>query len=121
VNIVLWVLQVPLALHTLMGAVWKFRNSDRVVPSLGSIPRKAWLVLCVFELLCSLGLLLPALTPSLAILAPIGAACIGAEMLLFCAVHLQSGATRHGPVAYWLVVAVLCAVVVYGRLVPVVI
>ena len=115
-NIVLWVLQVLLALHTAMGAIWKFKSSDRVVPSLGAIPRKAWLVFCVVELICSLGLVLPAVAASLAISAPIAAAAIGAEMLLFCGVHLRSGATKHGPMIYWLVVAVLCAVVVYGRL-----
>lgn len=116
-NIVLWVLQILLALHTAMGAVWKFRNSDRVVPSLQAIPRKAWLVISVLELFCSLGLVLPALAVSLGILAPIAAACIGAEMLLFCGVHISSGATKHGPMAYWLVVAVLCAVTAYGRFV----
>ena len=113
-NIVLWVLQILLALHTAMGAVWKFRNSDRVAPSLGAIPRQAWLVLCVLELLWSLALVLPVIA-ALAVLAPIAAACIGAEMLFFCGVHLRSGATQHGPMVYWLVVAALCAVIVYGR------
>lgn len=116
-NIVLWVLQVLLALHTAMGAVWKFRNSDRVVPSLGAISRKAWLGISVFELLCSLALILTALGAPLAILAPIAATCIGAEMLLFCGVHLSSGATKHGPMVYWLAVAALCALVAYGRFV----
>ena len=115
-NIVLWVLQALLALHTAMGAVWKLKNSDRVVPSLGAIPRKAWLAVCVFELLCSVGLVLPAVAASLGIAAPVAAAGIGAEMLLFCGVHLRSGATKHGPMAYWLVVTALCVVVVYGRL-----
>ncbi|HEV2109835.1 MAG TPA: DoxX family protein [Gammaproteobacteria bacterium] len=116
-NILLWALQILLALHTAMGAVWKFRNSDRVVPSLQAIPRKAWLGISGFELLCSLGLVLPALGASLGILAPIAAACIGAEMLLFCGVHVASGATKHGPMVYWLVVAVVCAFVAYGRFV----
>ncbi len=120
-NIVLWALQILLALHTVMGAVWKLKHSDRVAPSLGAIPRKVWMVLCVLEFLLSLGLVLPALGASLAILAPIAAAAIGAEMLVFCGVHISSGATKHGPMVYWLVVAVLCAVIVYGRavLVPV--
>ena len=116
-NILLWVLQILLALHTSMGAVWKFSHSERAVPSLKAIPHGAWLAMSIFELLCSVALILPALSSPLAILAPIAAACIGAEMLLFCGVHLQSGETKHGPVMYWLVVAALCAFVAYGRLV----
>lgn len=115
-NIVLWVLQILLALHTLVGAVWKFKNSDRVVPSVRSIPRKGWLALGSFELLCSLGLVLPMVAAPLAMIVPLAAAGVGADMLLLCGVHLRSGATRHGPMVYWLVVAALCAVIVVGRL-----
>ena len=116
-NIVLWVLQILLALHTLVGAVWKFRSSDRVVPSLREIPRKVWLGLSSFEILCSLGLVFPMVAAPLAMIVPLAAAGVGAEMLLLCGVHLRSGATRHGPMVYWLVVAALCAVIIVGRLV----
>ena len=44
-NILLWVLQILLALHTAMGAVWKFSNSEQTVPSLKAIPHGAWLTL----------------------------------------------------------------------------
>jgi len=116
-NIILWVLQVLLALHTIMGAVWKFSHSEQTVPSLGAIPHRAWLGLSVFELLCSLGLILPALSASLGILAPVAAAAIAAEMLLFTGVHVRSGATKHGQVIYWIVVAAICAFIAYGRFV----
>jgi len=116
-NILLWVLQVLLALHTVMGAVWKFSHSEQSVPSLGAIPHGAWLGLSVFELLCSLGLLLPALLAPLAILAPVAAVGIAAEMLFFTGVHVGSGATKHGQMIYWLVVAALCAFIAYGRFV----
>ncbi len=106
-NIFLWVLQVLLALHTAMGAVWKFSNSEQTVPSLKAIPHKVWLAMSVLEILCSLGLILPALGDSLAILAPIAAVCIAAEMLLFCGLHFRSGGASNGPVIYWLVVAAL--------------
>jgi hypothetical protein len=82
-NILLWVLQILLALHTTMGAVWKFSNSERTVPSLKAIPHGVWLAMSVFDLLWSVALILPALNKPLAILAPIAAACIAAEMLLF--------------------------------------
>ena len=116
-NILLWGLQVLLALHTVVGAVWKFSNSEQVVPSLQVIPHEAWLAMAVLELLCSLGLVLPALNKSLAILAPVAAVCIALEMLLFCGLHLRSGDGTYGHVTYWLVVATVCAFIAYGRFV----
>jgi hypothetical protein len=116
-NILLWVLQILLALHTTMGAVWKFSHSEQTVPSLNSIPHGVWLAMSVFELLFSLALILPALHKPLAILAPIAAACIAAEMLLFCAVHVYSGNPARGPMIYWLVVAAICSFIAYGRFV----
>jgi len=53
----------------------------------------------------------------LAILAPVAAACIAAEMLLFTGLHLHSGNAEHGQMIYWLVVAALCASLAYGRFV----
>lgn len=116
-NILLWVLQILLALHTAVGAIWKFSNPAQAMPSLSAIPPSVWLGMSVFELLCSLALILPAFNKSLAILAPVAAACIGVEMLLFTALHIYSGSADYGPVMYWLVVAVICAFVTYGRLV----
>jgi hypothetical protein len=116
-HILLWVLQILIALHTAIGAVWKFSNSEQAVPSLKAIPHGVWLALGVFELLCSLGLVVPAISKPLAILAPIAAVCIAAEMLLFCGLHLRSGDTKYGPMIYWLVVAAICAFLAYGRFV----
>lgn len=116
-NVLLWVLQVLLALHTAMGAAWKLSNSEQSVPSLRAIPHGAWLSLSVLELLVGVALILPAFVESLGILAPVGAAVIAAEMLLFSAVHIRSSDTNRGPMIYWLVVAALCVLVAYGRFV----
>ncbi len=116
-NILLWVLQILLALHTIMGAVWKFSNSEQTVGSLKTIPHGIWQALIVIELLCSLGLILPALNKHLAILAPIAAICIAAEMLLFAGTNIFSGDPDNGKMMYWLVVAVFCAFIAYGRFV----
>jgi len=116
-NILLWVLQALLAVHTLTGAVWKLANPSQTVPSLAAIPHGAWLGMSVVEVLCGLCLVLPAWRKVPALLAPVAAACIGAEMLLMSAVHLASGSSAHAELTYWLVVAVLCAFIVYGRLV----
>jgi hypothetical protein len=114
----LWVLQVVLALHTGVGAVWKVSHSaGQTMPSLDAIPHGIWLALIPIELLCSLGLVLPAFHKPLALAAPIAATCVAAEMLLFCGVHLASGATNPGPMTYWLVVAALGGFIAYGRFV----
>ncbi len=116
-NLALWIFQVLLAFHTLMGAVWKLSNSEQAVPSLSAIPHGAWLTLSVVEMLCSVGLIVPAFYKPLAVLAPIAALCVAAEMLLFSGVHLAAGETKHGPMIYWLVVAAVCALIAYGRFV----
>jgi hypothetical protein len=116
-NILLWVLQILLALHTIVGAVWKFSNSEQTVPSLQTIPHGIWLAMSIIELLCALALILPALKKRLATLAPIAAACIAAEMLLFCGLDVFSGNPDYGHIIYWLVVAVVSAFIAYGRFV----
>jgi hypothetical protein len=115
VNILLWILQILLALHTAIGAVWKFSNPEQTVPSLKAIPHGVWLGMSVIELLCSVCLILPALYKPLAILAPIAAVVIAVEMLLFCGLHLAAGDPNYGPMIYWLVVAAFCAFIAYGR------
>lgn len=116
-NIALWVLQVLLALHTVMGAVWKFSNSEQTVPSLSAIPHGAWLALSVVEFALAAALVLPLVNKRLGRLAPLGAAGVAAEMLVFCAVFLVAGAHTYGELVYWLVVAGFCAFIMYGRLV----
>lgn len=117
-NILLWVLQILLALHTAIGAVWKFSHSAaQTMPSLGAIPHAGWIAMSVVELVCAACLVLPIFNKSLAVLAPVAAIVIAAEMLLFCGLHLASGSGERGPIVYWLVVALVCAFVAYGRLV----
>ncbi len=85
------------------------------MPTLKAIPSGVWLSMSVLELLCALALILPAFNKPLAILAPIAAACIAAEMLLFSGLHIYSGETNYSPMMYWLVVAAICAFIAYGR------
>lgn len=114
-NVTLWILQCLLALHTLAGAMWKLFNSEQTVPSLKAIPHGLWMGLIGFEVLCGIGLVLPAFSKRLGSAAPIAAVGIVAEMLLYSGVHLSSGSTASGELVYWLVVAAICAFVAYGR------
>jgi len=106
-----------LALHTAVGAIWKSSNSERSMPSLAAIPHGVWVSLVGVELLCAIALVVPLFEKRAAGLAPIAAAIVGAEMIYFSGVHLASGSTKIGTVIYWIVVAAVCAFIVYGRLV----
>jgi DoxX-like protein len=116
-NVFLWVLQVLLALHSFAGAMWKFFNSEQAVPSLKALPHGVWLALSAFEILCGIGLILPAFNQRLSILASIAALGIAAEMALFSGLNVTSGSADPGEMIYWLVVAAVCAFIAYGRLV----
>ncbi len=113
-NILLWVLQISLALHTAAGAIWKFSNSEQTVAALRVIPHGVWLSLGVLELLCTLGLVLPFIK-NLGILAPIAAAIIAAEMLFYCGISIFSGPLEYNHLIYWLVVAAVSGFIVFGR------
>ncbi len=112
-NALLWILQVVLALHTVAGAMWKFAGKTN--PSLAAIPHGIWQAMIVVELLCAVALILPAFKKSLGRLAPMAAAVLAAEMLIFTAAHLASGHAVPGEIGYWLVVAAICGFVAYGR------
>ena len=115
-NILLWVLQILLALHTAIGAIWKFSNPAQTVPSLEAIPHGVWLAMGVVELLCSLGLVLPVFSKRLGILVPVAAIYIVAEMLLYCGLNIFSVNPDYNHVIYWLVVAAFSGFIAWGRL-----
>lgn len=114
-SIFLWILQGLLALHTAIGAGWKLFNSEQFIPTLSAIPHGVWMLLIPFELICGVGLVLPAIAPSLGWLVPLAAIGIAVEMLVFSGVHLQAGAEGNGPMFYWLGVAAVCAIIAVGR------
>jgi len=115
-NILLWSLQALLALHTTMGAVWKWSHSaTETMPSLGAIPNGAWISLSGLEFLLCICLVLPAFRKSLANLAPVAALCIAGEMLLFTIIHLLSSPQDLSSVFYWMTVLAVCIFIAYGR------
>jgi hypothetical protein len=115
-NILLWTLQILLALHTIAGGLWKFSQSvGAAVPSLAAIPQGLWVTLGVIELLAAVALIVPIFNKGWGGLVPLAALFIVAEMLLFTIVHLASGNKFNGQPIYWLVVAVVAAFIAYGR------
>lgn len=115
-NIFLWVLQGLIAVHTAIGAVWKFSHSpEQTMPSLKAIPPGIWLAMSGLEILISLCLIAPVLSKTLWILVPVAASLIVLEMFVFTGFHIFSGNKSFGPIMYWLVIAALSALIAYGR------
>jgi hypothetical protein len=116
-NILLWVLQVLTALLYGSSGVMKVFMFDKVshdVPSFGALPRGAWMILGILELVCTVGLIVPAAfhwMPSLTILA---ATVLAVESLVFVGVHVKYREVT--PMILSGVLGLLMAFVAYGRI-----
>ncbi|MGZ5504069.1 MAG: DoxX family protein [Chthoniobacterales bacterium] len=115
-NILLWVLQVLAALLYGASGVMKVFMFDKVsadVRSFGALPRKAWMVLGLLELICTLGLIIPAALhwhPSLTVAA---ATVLAIESLVFIGVHVKYREIT--PIIMCVVLGLLMAFIAYGR------
>lgn len=117
-NILLWVLQVLAALVYGASGVMKvfmFDQASEGVPSFGALPREVWLALGIVELVCTVGLIVPAAfhwKPSLTVVA---AAVLAMESFVFIWVHVQY---REVPsIVMSAVLGLVVAFIAYGRLV----
>ncbi|HTR18745.1 MAG TPA: DoxX family protein [Candidatus Paceibacterota bacterium] len=116
-NILLWVLQVFAAL--LYGAsgimkVFMFDSASEGVQSFGALPRKAWTALGITELVCVVGLIVPAALnwkPELTIAA---AVILAIESLIFIGVHIKYRETTS--IIMSLVLGLLMIFIAFGRL-----
>ena len=115
-NIVLWVLQVLAALLYGASGVMKVFMFDEVsgqVPSFGALPREAWMALGILELVCAVGLIVPAALrwqPRLSVLA---ATLLAIESLVFVWVHVEYREITSIIVSA--VLGLLMAFIAYGR------
>jgi hypothetical protein len=114
-NIVMWVLQGVLALHTAFGAYWKFSHAENSIPSLAGIPHSLWLLLIPLEILCAVGLVIPAAFAGTGKLAIAAATLIALEMVMFIVYHFRSGNGASSQVLYWVVVAAVGLFIAFGR------
>ncbi|MFT3791245.1 MAG: DoxX family protein [Rudaea sp.] len=115
-DILLWVLQVLAAFLYGSSGVMKTFMFDKVshdVPSFGALPRKAWFVLGILELVCTVGLIVPAALhwwPALTIFAAI---ILAVESLVFIGVHVKYREVT--PIIMSGVLGLLMVFVAYGR------
>src|SRR5262245_21666640 len=91
-NVLLWVLQILAALLYGASGVMKVFLFDKVskdVPSFGALPRQAWTALGILELVCTVGLIVPAALRWQPALTAVAAAVLAIESLVFIGVHVK--------------------------------
>jgi uncharacterized membrane protein YphA (DoxX/SURF4 family) len=118
VNILLWILQVLAALLYAASGVMKvfmFEQASEGVQSFGALPRQAWTGLGVLELVCTVGLIVPAALHWKPALTVAAAALLALESLVFVWVHLQY--REIGPIIFSGMLGLLMAFIAYGRMV----
>jgi uncharacterized membrane protein YphA (DoxX/SURF4 family) len=117
-NILLWVLQILGALLYGASGVMKVFMFDKVsegVPSFGALPREAWIVLGIVELVCTVGLIVPGTFHWKPALTVVAAAVLAIESLVFVWVHVQYGEIP--PIILSGLLGLLMAFIAYGRMV----
>ena len=115
-NILLWILQILAAL--LYGAsgimkVFMFDKVSKDVPSFGALPRNAWMTLGILELVCMVGVIVPAAFrwhPKLTVLA---ATILAIESFVFIGVHVKY--REIPPIIMSAVPGLVMAFIAYGR------
>ncbi|MHB1095273.1 MAG: DoxX family protein [Gemmatimonadaceae bacterium] len=117
-NILLWVLQVLTALLYAASGVMKVFMFDKVsvdVPSFGALPRAAWTALGILELVCVVGLIVPAAFHWKPTLTGVAATVLAIESLVFVWVHIQYHEIP--PMIMSGVLGLIMAFIAYGRMV----
>jgi hypothetical protein len=117
-NILLWVLQVLAALLYGSSSVMKVFMFDKVsqdVPSFGALPRGAWTALGILELVCAVGLIVPAAFHWHSSLTILAATILAVESLVFVGVHVKY--REVAPMILSGVLGLLIAFIAYGRMV----
>ena len=117
-NILLWVLQVLAALLYGASGVMKVFMFDKIsedVPSFGALPREAWMALGILELVCTVGLIVPAAFHWQPKLTVVAATVLAIESLVFIGVHVKYREIT--PIVMCIVLGLLMAFIAYGRMV----
>jgi hypothetical protein len=114
-NILLWVLQILLALYYAMGGFYQ-ANVGKLPPAwLKILPKPAWIAIGALQILLALGLVLPGVIGTMPKLVPLSAVGLPLLTLLVYALTIKKFIFK--AFIWVLAPALLCAFVAYGRFV----
>jgi hypothetical protein len=118
-NILLWVLQIALALFSLAGGAYKnFQYAELAkTPAAAALSRGSWGAIGVFEMSCAVLLIVPAATKWMPVLTPLAATALALESValgvLFARYSLKL--TAENPLVWVVGMGLVAAFVAYGR------
>lgn len=116
-NVVLWILQILLALYGLMGGFWTVRTASKLgAASTNALPGSVWMVLGVLQIVFALGLVVPGAAGILPGVTAIAAICLAVEMVGSAAI-LHAKSLWSSQMLWAVIPGVLAAFVAYGRMV----
>jgi hypothetical protein len=118
-NVLLWVLQVALALLCLAGGAYKLFSFDELakLPATAALSRGGWGALGVFEMLCGVLLIVPAAMKWMPALTPLAAAALVLESLALALLYARYSLrlTVTNPLVWVIAIGLMAAFVAYGR------
>ena len=118
-NVLLWILQVALAVLSLAGGAYKVFMFDELakMPAMGALSRGGWGALGVFEMLCAILLIVPAALNRMPVLSPLAAAALALESVALAGLYARSSLelTATNPLVWVVVMGLVAAFVAYGR------
>jgi DoxX-like protein len=116
-NILLWVIQLALALLYLAGGAYKTFSFDEVANQMRALPRGGWAALGVLEMLGAVLLVVPAAAKWKPVLTPLAAAVLAVETFALAGVYAQYSLelTAKNPLVWAIPMGLAAAFVAYGR------
>jgi hypothetical protein len=121
-NILLWILQVALALLSFAGGAYKLFAFGELakMPAMSALSRGGWGAVGMFEMLCGVLLIVPAAMKWMPALTPFAAAALAVESLALAALYSRHSLalTAENPLVWVAVMAVMATFVAYGRYAP---
>jgi hypothetical protein len=120
-NILLWIVQIALALLSLAGGAYKLFAFDELakMPATAALSHSIWSALGVFEIVCAVLVIAPAITKWKRLI-PLAAVALVVESLALAGIYgkysLELVATN--PLVWVVMMAAMAAFVAYGRKKP---
>lgn len=115
-NVLLWVVQVLLALLSLGGGSYKLLAYEQFakMPAAAAIPHGGWIAIGAFEIICGILLIVPIAKGRLI---PIAATALAIESIALAVVYARysTEVTAQNPLVWVVLMAVMASFIAFGR------